>query len=385
MQNYDIYVFILCFIVFTLLTALSIVCISTITRLSVRLIRSGADDERILEEHRKKQKKKPNKALKVIDYAFSSIVCLVLVFVFIGSFMVSCTDSKTENPSFPSLSLRVVRTSSMAQKNPKNDYLEENGINNHIQAFDLIRTEKLPDEMDLELYDIVVYETDGMLIVHRIVEIEEPNAAHPDCRYFRLQGDAVDSPDRFPVRYEQMRAIYRGMRIPFVGSFILFMQSPAGWLCILLIVSAMVVSPILENIIQKEKDKRLLLYMATPVEDPIPTPKTEHKAHVIIKKHSLTSNSGRVGEINVGTLNEHYNSGETVDIHSLKHKKLIGRSCKRVKVLENGSLNKALTVYADGFSPKAILKITQAGGTIVKHPGSPHKVHHEHSGGDQVG
>lgn len=257
MTNYEIYVFLLCLIVFILLTTLSAICLYIITRLSLRLIRSGVDDDRILEEHRKKQSKKPNKLLKIFDYTFTSIVCLVFALVFVASFFISCTES-THNSELPTY--QVVRTGSMATKNAKNNYLIKNDLNDQIQTFDLIRTEKLPDETELKLYDIVVYETDGMMIVHRIVGIEEPNAAHPDCRYFRLQGDAVDSPDRFPVRYEQMRAIYHGDRIPFVGSFVLFMQSPAGWLCMLLIVVAMVASPILDNLVQKEKDKRIALH-----------------------------------------------------------------------------------------------------------------------------
>jgi hypothetical protein len=37
------------------------------------------------------------------------------------------------------------------------------------------------------------------------------------------------------------------------------MQSPAGWLCMLLIVVGMIASPVLDNYIEKEKHKRLLL------------------------------------------------------------------------------------------------------------------------------
>ena len=75
--------------------------------------------------------------------------------------------------------------------------------------------------------------------------------------YFLLQGDAVEAPDRFPVLYGQMRGIYRGNRIPFVGSFILFMQSLAGWLCVFLIVFAMIATPLLERKLQRAKDERL--------------------------------------------------------------------------------------------------------------------------------
>jgi hypothetical protein len=95
------------------------------------------------------------------------------------------------------------------------------------------------------------------LVIHRIVGIEEPNSKHPDERWFLLQGDAVPGRDRFPVLYEQMRAIYRGERLPFVGSFVAFMRSPAGYFCILLILFGAITVPYLEKKLYKERRKRL--------------------------------------------------------------------------------------------------------------------------------
>ena len=261
MTDYEIYVFFLCLIVFVLLTALSIVCLTIITRLSLRLINHGVEDEKILEEHRKKKNKKSKGCFgKALDYAVSGVVCLTFIVLLVGALVIRCTENSCCGmlPTY-----RVVKTGSMAEKNSKNEYLFENNLDDQIQTFDLIRTEKLPDEMELELYDIVVYETDGMLIVHRIVEIEEPNEQHPDCRHFRLQGDAVDAADRFPVLYEQMKAIYRGEKTPFIGSFILFMQSPAGWLCTLLIIIAMIASPILDKKLETARKNRLSLILGS--------------------------------------------------------------------------------------------------------------------------
>ena len=45
MTDYEIYVFILCLIVFLILTALSVVCLWIITKLSLRLIRGGLEDK----------------------------------------------------------------------------------------------------------------------------------------------------------------------------------------------------------------------------------------------------------------------------------------------------------------------------------------------------
>ena len=94
-------------------------------------------------------------------------------------------------------------------------------------------------------------------VIHRIVQIEEPNSNHPDHRWFRTQGDAVPGMDRAPVVYDQMRGIYEGERIPFVGSFVLFMQSPAGWLCILLVIFGIFTVPVVEKKLEREKQTRL--------------------------------------------------------------------------------------------------------------------------------
>jgi hypothetical protein len=76
MSDYEIYVFLLCLIVFLLLTALSVVCLSIITKLTLRLINCGEEDQKILEEYRKsKTKKGENKVVKILDHVFSGLVC----------------------------------------------------------------------------------------------------------------------------------------------------------------------------------------------------------------------------------------------------------------------------------------------------------------------
>ena len=257
MTDYEIYVFLLCLIVFVLLTVSSAICVCIIAKLSLRLIDNGVEDENIIAEYEKnKTKKAKSKYIKVLDYAFSGMVCLFFVLMLAGSLIIRGSEEACCG-ALPTY--RVVKSASMAQKGEENAYLRQNNFNDQIQMFDLIRTEQLPAEKDLALYDIVVYEVEEQLVIHRIVGIEEPNEKHPDCRYFLLQGDAVNSPDRFPVLYSQMKAIYRGNRTPFIGSFILFMQSPAGWLCTLLIVISMIAAPLLDKKLQRACDKRLLL------------------------------------------------------------------------------------------------------------------------------
>ena len=53
MLGYDLYTLILCLIVFVLLTIFSSVVISMLTKQALRLIKCGADDEKITKEYYK--------------------------------------------------------------------------------------------------------------------------------------------------------------------------------------------------------------------------------------------------------------------------------------------------------------------------------------------
>ena len=253
MGKFEIYSLILCLIVFVLLVCVFSYMLCIIFKQNIIEIKFGLEDEKILEEFNTTENKKQNNVLKVFDTIFNVSIVLVFCALFISSIFINCT----ENIYFDNVATyKVVLTSSMEEKHENNTYLHMNNLNNQISAFDLILIYKIPKEEDLKLYDIVVYEVDGIMVVHRIVGIEEPNQYHPNERHFQLQGDAVGSPDRFPVLYSQMKGIYKGEKIPFIGSFIVFMQSPAGWLCILLVVAAIIVAPILDKKLLNARRKR---------------------------------------------------------------------------------------------------------------------------------
>jgi large subunit ribosomal protein L15 len=67
--------------------------------------------------------------------------------------------------------------------------------------------------------------------------------------------------------------------------------------------------------------------------------------------------------VNVGSLDELFNDGDSVDIEALQAVGIIGRVDYGVKVLANGEISKKLTVTAHKFSAAAEAKITAAGGT----------------------
>ena len=253
MTAHEKYIFILCCIVFTLLTALTVAMFSYLLSLTLKLIRHGVMDERILIEYNKQKNKRFSRLAKVGDFLFSTLLCIVMLAIFVFSTGLKLNENKVPDGM---TAIKVVKSSSMETRHEKNTYLD--GVDNRVAKFDLIKVHAMPSEWDLQLYDIVLYEaSDGELILHRIVGIEEPNKLHPNQRAFTLQGDAVEYSDRGYVGYGQMKAIYRNERVPMVGSFVMFMQSPAGYLCILLILIAMIATPIMESKLAKAKRERL--------------------------------------------------------------------------------------------------------------------------------
>ena len=252
MEGIEIYTFLLCFIVFTLLTGIFTVFIVSLIKMGITLTLSGHDDEDILTEQNAPAKKKS--VLSYIETAVSLLLCILFILAFVFSLYVNVQDEKHFD-NIPTIN--VVKSSSMSKKHKANTYLTENNLNNQFSTFDIILTYKIPSPDQLNLYDIVVYEADDELrVIHRIIYIEPPNSLHPEEYWFTCKGDANENPDRFPVRYNQLRGIYRGERIPYVGTFVSFMQSPAGILCILLIIFAIITMPIAERKILKARKER---------------------------------------------------------------------------------------------------------------------------------
>jgi len=242
--------------VFVALTSLFTYLIVFIGKQQVKLVKGGLDDQRIIKDVNKKLKRKKKCCCQcgLFDKILSIFFCVVLGVICVVSVAVGVTgDGVVKGVPV----LKVVATSSMSARYEKNEYLFNHNLTDQLQVFDLVVLHELPPEDQLELYDIVVYEhITGTLLIHRIVNIEEPNQKHPNERYFLLQGDANSSADVFPVRYSQMKSIYRGEKIPNVGSFVYFMQSPAGIICFILVAFAVCAIPVVSkkfNALDKER------------------------------------------------------------------------------------------------------------------------------------
>lgn len=202
-----------------------------IIKLNTKLIRVGEYDQKLqveIPKLRDKKRKKVKIAKTVVSIATLAIMLILLVF----SIVVRVQDN---NEIVGRETIKVVYSDSMSYKHQNNVYLKNNKLNNQFKKFDLIIVQKLPQEQDLNLYDIVVYEKNGILIIHRIVSIQTREIDGLMRTIYILKGDANKEADSQVVTYDQMRGLYTGKRIPVVGVLVVFMQSPAGWISFVII------------------------------------------------------------------------------------------------------------------------------------------------------
>ena len=252
MTGYDLYVFLVCLIMFISLLGLLGTMLFIIIRQELRMIDNGLLDKKITKEYMKSLNQKP--FIKSPYGIVAFIVTAAVIVSFVWTFTIRFSDPLVKGDApVP----RVVLSDSMAVKRKSNTYLEENGLDDQFATFDLIFTRELPGEFELKLYDIVVYERNDELIIHRIIDIEEPNEKHPDHRLFEFRGDAIKYSDDEMVEYSQMRSIYVGDKVPYVGSFIYFVQSPSGYLCIMLVLVGFFIVPFIEKYLMRRKRRRL--------------------------------------------------------------------------------------------------------------------------------
>ena len=86
------------------------------------------------------------------------------------------------------------------------------------------------------------------------------------------------------------------------------------------------------------------------------------KIEVIEKSIEDKAYGNKFAEINLDTICENFEEGETVNLKALKAKRLVNKSAGRLKVLARGTMTKKLTIYADKYSIQAVKMISLAGG-----------------------
>lgn len=185
-------------------------------------------------EIKQKKAKKEHKVLKFIRNILSGTILGGFITIAIGLFV---TTTIKESINYIGIAPISILSGSMSEKNHLNDYLEENDLNNQFNKGDLIFLEKLPEQDDLELYDVIGYfNSDGELVVHRIIGggyYDEQNVFHyvdnlDDAENYIMRGDANNNSDSTYITYDEMYGIYESGKIPYLGFFSQYLQSGFG-------------------------------------------------------------------------------------------------------------------------------------------------------------
>jgi signal peptidase len=90
--------------------------------------------------------------------------------------------------------------------------------------------------------DIVTYESDDVLITHRVLSIEGDTLI--------TKGDANEDPDPGRVQLSQVKSSYL-FKIPYAGYFLSFMQTRLGWFLVIILPAMVLVALIIKDIIKE--------------------------------------------------------------------------------------------------------------------------------------
>jgi len=90
MSDFDLYVFLLCLIVFVLLTALFTYLVAVILKQTICLIQAGLEDKAIQKAFQ--QNKSRKKACRVLSSVVSTVFCAVMLGIFAFSLYVSVRE-----------------------------------------------------------------------------------------------------------------------------------------------------------------------------------------------------------------------------------------------------------------------------------------------------
>ncbi len=183
----------------------------------IELIADAVDDD-------KKKKSKARKAWRITGKVLSWVILGIVLLFFAYSLYNRVSGNVT---SFFGSSYIVIASGSMSEKNEANTYLDENGLDNQIQTYDLIGISFYTSSDEVQLYDVVAYRgLSGDTIVHRIISIDENG-------HYQTRGDANSASDtgveyNSYLTYDSIIGYYNGFRIGGIGSIVIFFQSNAG-------------------------------------------------------------------------------------------------------------------------------------------------------------
>jgi len=164
-----------------------------------------------LKKRSRKKAAKVNRVLTVVGAA----LCVVLGFMLICNMTIIIKGAVAPDmpPSVLGTTPLVVLSGSMSGDAP-----------DHIEAGDLIFVKRIKDPAALKEGDVIAFMQHSVTVTHRIIGIE---AGEDGKLLFTTKGDANNAVDQSPVSEDALVGLFVS-RIPRIGDFALFLQTPLG-------------------------------------------------------------------------------------------------------------------------------------------------------------
>ncbi len=159
----------------------------------------------------------------------------------------------------------TILTGSMEEKHEDNDYLFENGLNDQITQYSLVGIEKIEKAEDIKLYDIIAYEHEDIMILHRVIEINI-DEKDPSKLLFKLQGDSNIASLSYEtaLEFEDVIGRYNGFQNYGLGVFITYIKSEIGMIALCAAFVFLFLATLAEERIDKSYKKRLDYFCTIP-------------------------------------------------------------------------------------------------------------------------
>lgn len=151
------------------------------------------------------------KVINIVAY----VLCAIFAFALICNLtiIIKGTFKPDMPPSVLGTTPLVVLSGSMSGDAP-----------DHIEAGDLILVRRIKDPAYLRKGDIIAFMQNSVTVTHRIVEIE---TGEDGKLLFTTKGDANNAIDQSKVHEDSLVGLFKH-RIPKVGDFAIFLQTPLG-------------------------------------------------------------------------------------------------------------------------------------------------------------
>lgn len=227
-------------------------------KFAVAEIDAGKRDIELIELYFLSRKKSVIRRKKIFQVVKFLLYTLLMAFITV-CLVFTAFVRFSENLPFGTKSFMVVATDSMSYKYEGNTYLFEKNLDNQFPAQCVIVIEKVSED-DLKLYDIIAYEhPSGVTYIHRITRID---VLEDGTKTYRTRGDTNTSDDQIDgaytgsLTYDKIVGKYTNVYVPFLGAFVLFLQSYAGIVTVVALIFCLIMFDKNTGNISDAQDKR---------------------------------------------------------------------------------------------------------------------------------